>query len=62
MSVTQLVSSLRTLLGLSTDIGLSETVSTACTTVGVRRSGHLRNDALQAYVNSPAKAVKPVFS
>jgi len=59
LSVTQLVTSLRTLLGLSAEIGMSETVATACATLGVKKSGHLKNDAMQAYVNSPGKGLKP---
>ena len=47
------------LLGLSAEIGMSETVATACATLGVKKSGHLKNDAMQAYVNSPGKGLKP---
>ena len=62
MSVTQLVSSLRMLLGLGAEVGMNETVHVACATFGVQGSGHLKNDAQHAYAASPAKPVKPVFN
>jgi len=62
MSVTQLVTSLRTLLGLSSDVPMGETVNTACHTLGVGLTGHIKNDAALAYAHSPAKpGIKPVF-